>query len=128
MNPKISSEHLNRTAVVYVRQSTPGQVTDNTESQLRQYALVDSARAAGFANVVVIDDDLGRSGSGLVERPGFQKLVAMVCGGAIGAVYCIEASRLARNEPRLASPDRSVRAGRYPCDRSRRDVRPTAGQ
>ena len=97
MNPKISSEHLNRTAVVYVRQSTPGQVTDNTESQLRQYALVDSARATGFANVVVIDDDLGRSGSGLVERPGFQKRVAMVCGGAIGAVYCIEASRLARN-------------------------------
>jgi len=58
---------------------------------------VESARAMGFANVVVIDDDLGRSGSGLVERPGFQKLVAMVCGGSIGAVFCIEASRLARN-------------------------------
>ena len=52
----------------------------------------------GFvASVVVIDDDLGRSGSGLVERPGFQKLVAMACGGTIGAVFCIEASRLARN-------------------------------
>jgi DNA invertase Pin-like site-specific DNA recombinase len=47
--------------------------------------------------VDVIDDDLGRSGSGLVDRPGFQKLVASVCGGSIGAVFCIEASRLARN-------------------------------
>ena len=97
MNPKISPEHLSRSAVVYVRQSTPGQVADNTESQLRQYALVESARAMGFCDVMVIDDDLGRSGSGLVERPGFQKLVAMVCGGSIGAVFCIEASRLARN-------------------------------
>jgi DNA invertase Pin-like site-specific DNA recombinase len=97
MNPKISPEHLSRSAVVYVRQSTPGQVAENTESQQRQYALVESARAMGFANVAVIDDDLGRSGSGLVERPGFQKLVAMVCGGSIGAVFCIEASRLARN-------------------------------
>lgn len=82
---------------MYVRQSTPGQVAENTESQQRQYALVESARAMGFAGVEVIDDDLGRSGSGLVERPGFQKLVAMVCTGSVGAVFCIEASRLARN-------------------------------
>jgi DNA invertase Pin-like site-specific DNA recombinase len=52
---------------------------------------------AGFKSVTVIDDDLGRSGSGTVERPGFERLVAMVCSGDIGAVYCIEASRLARN-------------------------------
>ena len=97
MNPKITPEHLSRGAVVYVRQSTPSQVAENTESQQRQYALVESARTMGFVNVVVIDDDLGRSGSGLVERPGFQKLVALVCGGSIGAVFCIEASRLARN-------------------------------
>jgi DNA invertase Pin-like site-specific DNA recombinase len=97
MNPKITPEHLSRGAVVYVRQSTPSQVAENTESQQRQYALVESARIMGFVNVVVIDDDLGRSGSGLVERPGFQKLVALVCGGSIGAVFCIEASRLARN-------------------------------
>lgn len=97
MNAKITPEHLSRSAVVYVRQSTPGQVAENTESQQRQYALVESARALGFAGAVVIDDDLGRSGSGLVERPGFQKLVALVCGGTIGAVFCIEASRLARN-------------------------------
>lgn len=97
MNPKISAEHLQRGAVVYVRQSSPGQVVEHTESQRRQYALADAARAIGFASVSVIDDDLGRSGSGLVERPGFQKLVATVCAATTGAVFCIEASRLARN-------------------------------
>jgi excisionase family DNA binding protein len=97
MSSKITSDHLGRGATVYVRQSTMGQVVENTESQRRQYALVESARAAGFASISVIDDDLGRSGSGLMERPGFQKLVASVCAGSIGAVYCIEASRLARN-------------------------------
>ena len=97
MNSKITSDHLGRGAVVYVRQSTVGQVMENTESQRRQYALAESARTIGFASVTIIDDDLGRSGSGLVERPGFQKLVASVCAGSIGAVFCIEASRLARN-------------------------------
>lgn len=97
MNPKVTTEHLARGAVVYVRQSTLGQVIEHTESQHRQYALVESAKSYGFAPVTVIDDDLGRSGSGLVERPGFQKLVARVCSGTIGAVFCIEASRLARN-------------------------------
>jgi DNA invertase Pin-like site-specific DNA recombinase len=97
MNPKIRPEHLARAAVVYVRQSTMGQVEHHTESQRRQYSLADTATAFGFALVQTIDDDLGRSGSGLVERPGFQKLVAMVCGGSVGAVLCIEASRLARN-------------------------------
>jgi DNA invertase Pin-like site-specific DNA recombinase len=97
MNVKITSEHLARGAIVYVRQSSPGQVVEHTESRRRQYALADSARSLGFAPVAVIDDDLGRSGSGLTERPGFQKLVSAVCAGATGAVFCIEASRLARN-------------------------------
>lgn len=97
MHSKITPEHLGRGAVVYVRQSTMGQVAEHTESQRRQYGLADSARSLGFAPVSVIDDDLGRSGSGLVERPGFQKLVAAVCSGLTGAVFCIEASRLARN-------------------------------
>jgi DNA invertase Pin-like site-specific DNA recombinase len=97
MNPKITSDHLNRGAIVYVRQSSPGQVIEHTESKRRQYGLAEAARTTGFVPVTVIDDDLGRSGSGLVERPGFQKLVAAICGGSIGAVYCIEASRLARN-------------------------------
>ncbi|MCY4550197.1 MAG: recombinase family protein [Defluviicoccus sp.] len=97
MNSKITSEHLCRGAVVYIRQSSPMQVLENTESQRRQYDLVDTARTAGFASVSVIDDDLGRSGDGASERPGFQKLAAAVCTGSIGAVFCIEASRLSRN-------------------------------
>jgi len=97
MSPKITPDHLARAAVVYVRQSTLAQVIGNLESQRRQYALADAAKAAGFAAVTTIDDDLGRSGSGLMVRPGFQKLVAAVCAGHVGAVYCLEASRLARN-------------------------------
>jgi DNA invertase Pin-like site-specific DNA recombinase len=97
MNPKITPDHVSRAAVVYVRQSTMAQVTGNLESQRRQYDLAKAAEAAGFASVTVIDDDLGRSGSGTMQRPGFERLVAMVCSGDVGAVYCIEASRLARN-------------------------------
>lgn len=97
MNTKITSDHLGRAAVVYVRQSTMAQVTGNLESQRRQYDLAGAAATAGFASVSVIDDDLGRSGSGSMERPGFERLVAQVCSGNVGAVYCIEASRLARN-------------------------------
>jgi DNA invertase Pin-like site-specific DNA recombinase len=97
MNTKITPDHLGRAAVVYVRQSTMAQVTGNLESQRRQYDLAGAAATTGFASVTVIDDDLGRSGSGSVERPGFERLVALVCSGNVGAVYCIEASRLARN-------------------------------
>jgi DNA invertase Pin-like site-specific DNA recombinase len=97
MSPKLTSDRLGRRAIVYIRQSSPGQVAHNQESQRRQYGLADRAREMGFRDVVVIDDDLGRSGSGLTARPGFQRLVAEVCAGEIGAVFCIEASRLARN-------------------------------
>jgi excisionase family DNA binding protein len=97
MNPKLTAERLRRRGMVYVRQSSPGQVVHNQESQRRQYGLVDHARALGFQEVVVVDEDLGRSGSGLTERPGFQRLVAEVCTGDVGAVFCLEASRLARN-------------------------------
>jgi len=97
MNPKITPEHLSRRAIVYIRQSSPGQVIHNQESQRRQYGLAEHARQLGFLQVEIIDEDLGRSGSGQVERPGFQHLVAEVCTGQVGAVLCIEASRLARN-------------------------------
>jgi DNA invertase Pin-like site-specific DNA recombinase len=97
MSPKITPDHLRRGATVYIRQSTMAQVVGNTESQRRQYGLADAAHAVGFASVTVIDDDLGRSGSGAMDRPGFEKLVASVCAGTVGAVYCLEASRLARN-------------------------------
>jgi DNA invertase Pin-like site-specific DNA recombinase len=97
MNSKLTNERLKRRAIVYLRQSSPEQVFQNQESQRRQYGLVDQAHEFGFRDVTVIDEDLGRTGSGLVERPGFQRLVAEVCSGEVGAVFCIEASRLARN-------------------------------
>lgn len=97
MSAKITPDHLRRRAVVYVRQSTAGQVVNNLESQRRQYGLADRAKEIGFTEIDVIDDDLGRSGSGLTARPGFERLVGMVCASAVGAVFCIEASRLARN-------------------------------
>ncbi len=86
-----------RAAVVYVRQSTLGQVQENLESQRRQYGLAHLARSYGLSEVHVIDGDLGRSGSGLAERPGFERLVTLVCTGSVGAVFSLEASRLARN-------------------------------
>jgi excisionase family DNA binding protein len=88
---------LKRKAIVYVRQSTQTQVQTNLESQRRQYDLVEVARRHGFASVEVIDDDLGRSASGSMARPGFDRLVATVCAGEVGAVLCLDASRLARN-------------------------------
>ena len=88
---------LKRKAVVYVRQSTQAQVETNLESRRRQYELVDVARSQGFRDVEVIDDDLGRSASGMVARPGFERLVAWLCAGEVGAVLCLDASRLARN-------------------------------
>ena len=97
MNPKLTNERLSRRALVYVRQSTSGQLTHNRESRGRQYELAQHARELGFRAVDVIDEDLGRSGSGLTERPGFQRLVAEVCSGEVSAVLCLEASRLARN-------------------------------
>jgi DNA invertase Pin-like site-specific DNA recombinase len=88
---------LKRKAVVYVRQSTQAQVQMNLESQRQQYDLVGEARRLGFRDIEVIDDDLGRSASGTVARPGFEKLVAGLCAGEVGAVLCLDASRLARN-------------------------------
>jgi DNA invertase Pin-like site-specific DNA recombinase len=92
----ITADHLARRACVYVRQSTPDQVQRNLESQRRQYALVDRARALGWQDIEVIDDDLGISGSG-TQRPGFARLLRELCEAQVGAVFSIEASRLARN-------------------------------
>src|SRR3954469_22841060 len=88
---------LKRKAVVYVRQSTQAQVQCNRESQRQQYELVEVARRRGFHAVEIIDDDLGKSASGMVARPGFERLVASLCAGHVGAVLCLDASRLSRN-------------------------------
>lgn len=97
LNEKITAEHLRRKAIVYVRQSTPDQVRWNRESQRRQYDLAKRAAEMGWQDVEVIDEDLGRSGSSTGARPGFQRLVASVCLREVGAVFSLEASRLARN-------------------------------
>jgi excisionase family DNA binding protein len=93
---KIGPEHLARSAFVYIRQSTPDQLNNNAESRRRQYGLATRAQTLGWDSVIVIDDDLGRSGGG-TARPGFEKLLAAICTGSAGAVFAIEASRLARN-------------------------------
>lgn len=93
---KITPEHLARDAYVYVRQSTPDQLLNNPESRRWQYALEARARTLGWENVIVIDEDLGRSGGG-AARPGFERLLGAICADTAGAVFAIEASRLARN-------------------------------
>jgi DNA invertase Pin-like site-specific DNA recombinase len=93
---KIAPDHLGRQAFVYVRQSTPDQLLHNHESRRRQYALADRAQQLGWAEPVVIDDDLGRSGGGVV-RPGFERLLLAICEGRAGIVLALEASRLACN-------------------------------
>lgn len=97
MNAKMSPAHLQRAAYVYVRQSSGHQVHAHQESQHRQYGLAERARALGFAQVVILDEDLGHSGTGLHDRPGFGQLLTAVCEGTVGAVLALEASRLARN-------------------------------
>ena len=93
---KITADHLARSACVYVRQSTADQLVHNHESRRRQYALADRARALGWSEVVIVDDDLGRSAGG-IERPGFERLLLAICDARVGIVLAVEASRLARN-------------------------------
>ena len=97
MTSAFTPELLKRRAIVYVRQSTQSRLMTDPESRRRQYDPVEKARAYGFAGIDVIDDDLGVSASGCETRPGFERLVAMLCSGTVGAVFCLEASRLARN-------------------------------
>jgi len=97
MRNELTPQLLGSRAIVYVRQSTAMQAENNLESKRLQYALADLAREYGFRDVVVIDEDLGRSASGAIDRPGFRNLLAQICEGTVGAVFCSEASRLSRN-------------------------------
>jgi len=95
---KITADHLAQRAYVYIRQSTPGQVKHNLESQRMQYAVAERARALGWEEVDIVDEDLGISASAGSNRPGFERLLHAVCDGKVGAIFSIEAaSRLARN-------------------------------
>src|SRR6186713_3096606 len=95
-SPKLRPWHLDRVAVVYVRQSTPQQVLDHRESTARQYALADRAVALGWARdrVTTIDDDLGKSGQSIEGRPGFRRLLAEVALDRVGLILGLEMSRL----------------------------------
>ena len=96
---KLTREHLEKAAYVYVRQSSPGQLKNHRESLDMQYELERKAHDLGFRDVVVLDQDLGKSAKGLQERPAFERMVADVHSGLVGAIVCIEAPRLARNGP-----------------------------
>ncbi len=97
MSDKILPHHLSRKAVLYVRQSSPFQVANNTEGQALQYAMRDRLRVLGWSEVEVIDEDLGRSAAGCDRRVGFERMVAEFCLGRVGAVAALEVSRFARN-------------------------------
>jgi DNA invertase Pin-like site-specific DNA recombinase len=94
---KIRPHHLDRKAILYVRQSSSHQVLHNRESRALQYAMRDRLTALGWSDIEIIDDDLGRSAAGGVMRVGFERMVAEVCLGKVGAVAAREVSRFARN-------------------------------
>jgi DNA invertase Pin-like site-specific DNA recombinase len=98
---KISNEHLSRKAYIYVRQSTYYQVENHVESKMRQYHFVQTARDLGWSesNIVIIDEDQGKSGAVADARSGFARLVAAVGRSEVGIVMSLEASRLSRNSP-----------------------------
>src|ERR1700678_3274672 len=97
ISDKVQPHHLERKALLYVRQSSAHQVLHNRESSALQYAMRDHLTALGWSEIEVIDDDLGRSAAGGVQRAGFERMVAEVCLGKVGAVCAREVSRFARN-------------------------------
>ena len=97
ISDKIRPHHRDRKAVLYVRQSSSHQVLHNRESRTLQYAMRDRLAALGWSEIEVIDEDLGRSAAGGVTRAGFERMVAEVCLGKVGAVAAREVSRFARN-------------------------------
>ena len=99
MNSKMADHHLARQACIYIRQSTPGQVRFNQESKERQYNLANQAKALGWMpeQIRILDGDLGHSGEQATHRDDFKTLVGDVAMGQVGAIFSLEASRLARS-------------------------------
>ncbi len=97
MSDKIESQHVQRKAILYVRQSSSFQVQHNQESRKLQYSMRDRLQMLGWKEIEVIDEDLGRSASGSVVRSGFERMVSDVCLGKVGALAAREVSRFARN-------------------------------
>jgi DNA invertase Pin-like site-specific DNA recombinase len=118
-DPRLTSHHLARRAVIYVRQSSPSQVQRHPESARRQYGLAERAQALGWAadQILIIDEDQGKSGAGEAaahEREGFARLASAVGLGEVGLILVLEVSRLARNSVEwyrlleLAAPGRGA--------------------
>ena len=120
---KITPTHLMRTAYVYIRQSTLSQVQDNLESRRRQYELADRARSLGWSRVEVVDEDLGRSGSGRVVRPGFQRLLVRRVSGGRGWGVRPRSLASGPQQQGLAPAGRPVRTDLDAHHRRRRDLR-----
>src|SRR6266853_4520135 len=97
MSDKVKSQHVGRRALLYVRQSSIYQVNHNLESQKLQYAMQERLSTLGWQDIEIIDEDLGCSAAGTVTRSGFERMVAQVCMGKVGAVAAREVSRFARN-------------------------------
>ena len=100
---RITTAHLERRALIYVRQSSPDQVRNCTESRRVQLGLRDRAIAFGWNSPTVIEEDLGLSAAGYTDRPGFQKILALIAMRDVGIIFCIDASRLSRNSPDWAN-------------------------
>ena len=115
---KITADHLARGAFVYIRQSTPDQLVHNRESQRRQYGLADRAKQLGWAAVEIIDDDLGRSGGG-IARPGFERLLAAICEGRVGAVFRQRSQEALKQKARRGALFLGVAAGYVKTGRDR---------
>src|SRR6202022_4240891 len=97
MSDKIKTQHLERKAILYIRQSSAYQVSHNLESQKLQYAMQERLEQLGWREIEVVDEDLGRSAAGTVTRAGFERMVAEVCLGEVGAGAAREVPRFARN-------------------------------
>jgi len=117
---KVRPHHLERKALLYVRQSSAHQVLHNRESSALQYAMRDRLTALGWSEIEVIDDDLGRSAAGGVQRAGFERMVAEVCLGKVGART--RGFALRPQQPGLATADRDVPRGRHRAGRSGDDL------
>jgi DNA invertase Pin-like site-specific DNA recombinase len=128
MSEKIGPQHLSRKAMLYVRQSSAFQVSHNLESGKLQYAMQARLRDLGFAEIEVVDEDLGRSAAGTVTRSGFERMVAEVSLGRVGAVAAREVSRFARNSRELAATGRGLPHRRHCAHRSRDGLRPASEQ
>ena len=126
MSDKIEFQHLERKVVLYVRQSSQFQVLHNEESRKLQYVMQQRLKSLGWKEVEVIDEDLGRSASGSVVRSGFERMVADVCLGKVGAVSAREVSRFARNSREWQQAGRGLPSRRHSAYRSRNHLRASA--